>query len=352
MGPRRAHGDGTIAQQANGRFQGRLDLGLGPDGKRIRKSVSGGTRKEVVAKMQRLRRDLEGKEAALPAAKTATVQDALDLHLASQGRRLDTGRIKPRTLEYANECAARCAPISAILLKNLGPEFIEDWAAELSRKVSRSGTRGSWLALRSGLKLARRKGWLETDPMIDMKPPAEAPPSETVKCATKEDVAVILAASEEPWRTLWLVMAKTGVRPGESRGLRWENVDLNKKSAHIKESGPEETGSTKTRKNRTVHLQDEVVKALRVIHDEQGGPATGLIFPMALHQSNANKHFRKVAPKGLTPHSIRHGVATRMLDDGVPVHVAASVLGHSAAVLLATYAHSKDDAEAAALAAL
>jgi integrase len=50
----------------------------------------------------------------------------------------------------------------------------------------------------------------------------------------------------------------------------------------------------------------------------------------------------KVA-KPVTLHGARHGSATRMLVQGIPVHVAADWHGHDAAVMLRTYAHADED---------
>jgi integrase len=47
--------------------------------------------------------------------------------------------------------------------------------------------------------------------------------------------------------------------------------------------------------------------------------------------------------KPVTLHGARHGSATRMLLQGVPVHVAADWHGHDAAVMLRTYAHADQD---------
>ena len=52
MTKRRGRGDGTIRERSDGRWEGRIELGYGPTGKRRQKSVFGRTRREVVAKMR------------------------------------------------------------------------------------------------------------------------------------------------------------------------------------------------------------------------------------------------------------------------------------------------------------
>ena len=61
------------------------------------------------------------------------------------------------------------------------------------------------------------------------------------------------------------------------------------------------------------------------------------------------RHFKAVLPD-LTPHSLRHGAATRLLDAGVPVHDVAAILGHSTpSITLSVYAHSVSQRQAEAL---
>src|SRR5690348_1369924 len=62
-GKRRGRGDGTVYQRPDGCWVGQIDLGwlTDRDGKRKRKrkSVTGPTRKDVLAKMRTARRELE-----------------------------------------------------------------------------------------------------------------------------------------------------------------------------------------------------------------------------------------------------------------------------------------------------
>jgi len=56
--PRRGRGEGGLRKRADGRWEGKLDLGY-VGGKRRRKSVYGRTRKDVVAKLRRLQNDID-----------------------------------------------------------------------------------------------------------------------------------------------------------------------------------------------------------------------------------------------------------------------------------------------------
>src|SRR5690606_8615998 len=58
MGQRRDKGTGMIRRRADGRWEGRLDLGF-LDGKRVRRSVYGATEREVRTKLRELAREVE-----------------------------------------------------------------------------------------------------------------------------------------------------------------------------------------------------------------------------------------------------------------------------------------------------
>src|SRR6516164_8397542 len=67
--------DGIYLDAARNRYMGAISLGYGPDGKRIRRKVSGKTRQEVRAKLQALHQELN---AAVKSSSTYTVREAVD----------------------------------------------------------------------------------------------------------------------------------------------------------------------------------------------------------------------------------------------------------------------------------
>jgi hypothetical protein len=68
---RRGHGeDGIYLDAARNRYMGAVSLGFGPDGKRIRKKVSGQTRQEAHDKLKALHQELN---AGVKSSRTCTV---------------------------------------------------------------------------------------------------------------------------------------------------------------------------------------------------------------------------------------------------------------------------------------
>ncbi len=72
---RRGHGEGSVVQRVDGRWQVQVDLGRGVDGKRQRKYVYAATQADAIDKLRRLgARALDGQ---LLTTTTPTVADFL-----------------------------------------------------------------------------------------------------------------------------------------------------------------------------------------------------------------------------------------------------------------------------------
>jgi hypothetical protein len=67
--------DGICLDAARNRYMGAISLGFGPDGKRIRRKVSGKTKREVRAKLQALHQELNS---GVGSSSTYTVREAVD----------------------------------------------------------------------------------------------------------------------------------------------------------------------------------------------------------------------------------------------------------------------------------
>ncbi len=97
---RRGHGEDAIYFAADkNRYIGAVSLGFGPDGKRLRRKVSGKTKQEVRDKLKALHADLD---AGLQSSAGYTVQTAVDAWLEHglpgrrRGRSSSTGTASSR----------------------------------------------------------------------------------------------------------------------------------------------------------------------------------------------------------------------------------------------------------------
>lgn len=130
-------------------------------------------------------------------------------------------------------------------------------------------------------------------------------------------------------------MFLTGARVGEACSLTWDQVDLTRRIALIRQ--------TKVGAERSASLPPELVTALANIEGERDGR----VFKFG-HRYNLKTQWegaiRRAGIKRLTPHSCRHGFATSLLQQGVDVKTVAELGGwKDATTVLKTYAHAMRD---------
>lgn len=116
------------------------------------------------------------------------------------------------------------------------------------------------------------------------------------------------------------LLASTGIRIQELLDMTWENIDF--ESCSIKING-------KGSKQRLVYTTPEHLETLKTLHDMGG--RFGRIFTMEQRSArriifDALKPFSS-APQ-LSPHAIRHTMATNLANHGANVTTIATILGH------------------------
>lgn len=111
-------------------------------------------------------------------------------------------------------------------------------------------------------------------------PDCAVEPEHTV-AATREQVSAILAALKNMplERAAVAIVALTGVRPGEARGLRWEEFDRAKQHIHVRRAvWHAHIGTTKTEQSeRFVTVTDELREILLDLRNAQKCPMGGYI---------------------------------------------------------------------------
>jgi integrase len=132
-----------------------------------------------------------------------------------------------------------------------------------------------------------------------------------------------------------LFMYLTGARIGEAITLRWEDLNLQAKTALIRES--------KVSKERVSHLPAPLIVALANLPRINGRGVFGYGRPGDC-KNVWKAAIRKAGIQRLTPHSCRHGFATGLLRRGVDVVTIAWLGGwKSPAQVLKTYGHATKD---------
>lgn len=154
-----------------------------------------------------------------------------------------------------------------------------------------------------------------------------------------------------------LILARTGMRPGEAYGLRWSDVSVEKREAliarNVSNSPP---GPTKTGRTRSVDLSQEVISALRDLRVarerqtlERGWPeipatifinARGAVLDSAVVNRQFSATMKRAEISGHVLYDLRHTFASTHLAKGHPLTYVAAQLGHAKPTMtLKFYSH-------------
>lgn len=175
---------------------------------------------------------------------------------------------------------------------------------------------------------------------------------------------------------LWVLALTSGLRRGETLGLRWSNIDLDGAKLHVQETRVSYgkvhvTKEPKTaRSRRQIPLSPVAVEALRAHGTQQkreklaAGPTYadhGLVFadeigdPLDPPTVSAafGRLVREAGLPRITLHGARHSFATIALEAGVDVLYMSELLGHSSpAITQAVYQHVRTERPEAAVQAM
>jgi integrase len=180
-----------------------------------------------------------------------------------------------------------------------------------------------------------------------------------------EEIRAFLAALDGRWRPILLTAVFTGLRASELRGLRWRDVELDKRELHVRQrvdkrnkAGPPKSSAGE----RTVPLPPIVANTLKEWKLACPKGAGGLVFPTG---TGRPEYHGNIVKRGLKPawiaagvttadgsakytglHSLRHFYASWCINLpadgglGLSAKVVQQRLGHSTiAMTLETYGH-------------
>lgn len=184
--------------------------------------------------------------------------------------------------------------------------------------------------------------------------PAKSASRVSVTYLDDAEVEAVLAA---PDRATWsgerdhawlLLMVTTGIRVGELVHLRRIDVSIGR-PAHIVVTG-------KGRKQRIIPLDKTTAATLAAWMRTNPTPSEAPVFPArgrsgamstdavaqrgALHTTNASTQVRSLKAKAVTPHSLRHTCAMRMLASGLDIITISLWLGHASPAATRHYLHA------------
>jgi integrase len=356
---RRGRGEGSIYQEADGRWTAVISFGYAPDGKRRRKKVHAATKQKVLDKLRKLPGQHSGEPCSL------SVGEFLSRWLENTARE----KVGPTTYaRYRQVIHNQIAPyIGGLPLAKLSALDIEDFYAEMKRKgVSQASRRQAPLVLTNALRHAVRLRMLPSAPTAEVtKPKLE---EREMLVLTDEQVRLFLVAARRSQHyELFVLAVATGLRRGELLALHWPDVDFAGGTVTVRRTlvmvGEEFVlKEPKTKASRRTITVPQF--ALDALHEHRKKMVArgfahkavfcncrgGFIRGYNLLRNSFQPILKRAALPRLRFHDLRHTHATALLSRGLPIKAVSQRLGHSdVGITLRVYAHvlPADDAKLA-----
>jgi integrase len=255
--------------------------------------------------------------------------------------------MKTTTLRHCrNALRAYVLPMFADrMISNINREDIQALLAQQVKKYSRSALRSMRVVLSLTLGWASDCGWLEKTPCTRIKLPQQTGGRMVTRTVlTTKQVLAITAELEEPYATLVLFLATSGLRIGEAIAIKWSDFDGNE----IRISRRICCGnvdSVKTERSvRRLPVDSALLSRMRnlgttdwVFCSRGGTP---------VNPGNALKRYVRPTSAKLGIqlggwHDFRHTLTTTMRRSGVHPKVISGILGHTrVALAMDVYDHA------------
>ncbi|MAC35128.1 MAG: integrase [Haliea sp.] len=289
-------------------------------------------------------------------------------------------------------------------MAGLTKQDINEWQGRLEQRgLAHSSIKRAWAALRALLNQAVVDEVLEANPLQGhrLRPPPYSQQREVIddpeqkhrRLLTPKEVRGILEGLDKladeireqrrssrrngkpelpdldqvPFPTWFIPFCRlalaTGWRPGDLYTLRWEHVDLRFSGSLRKVAEKSRDVAARRGKDATLletPLPDSAKRMLKQWHQQQGKPATGLVFPSPrtgsqLTNTAHHKPWKRTKELGKVPmalqfYALRHHAISAMVAAGIPMLTVARLVGHKDATMIQKhYAHLCPDSAGAAV---
>jgi integrase len=381
---RRPNGASTIYLGKDGKWHGRVTVGIKDDGRPDRRHIERKTLAEVINEVRKLEKDRDSGNVKKP-GNSWTVEKWLNHWVEN----IAAPAVRENTLSgYRVAVRVHLIPgLGAHRLDKLQPEHLERFYARMKRKGSAAGTaHQAHRTIRTALNEAVRRGHLNRNPATLAKAP-RLEEHEIEPYSVAEIQRLLEAATKGRNMTRWAIALALGLRQGEVLGLKWADVDFTGRTIAVRralqrprwEHGCEEpcghkfggycpdrkpirkeTTEPKSRAGRrTIGLPGELLELLREhqitqkaeraiagqLWQDEGWiftTPTGSPLNPRTDYTEWKRLLKKAKLRDGRLHDARHTAATVLLLLGVAERAVMGVMGWSNTAMAARYQHITD----------
>jgi len=213
--------------------------------------------------------------------------------------------------------------------EGVSPEDVSEYLSQLANSGLSPRTLQRRIAsLRTFYRFLERRGLVEENP-VKVDRPRVGRRLPTV--LTRAEVERLLRAVEtERERVIVRLLYFTGMRVSELCSLTWDRVDLSEGVIRVLGKG---------NKERMVLVDPETAEVLRRWRERSRGDRVVPLSPRTVQRIVRRVARRAGINKRVTPHVLRHSMATHLLEAGADIRAIQELLGHASLSTTQVYTH-------------
>ncbi len=367
MTKRRMNGEGSWTKRDNGTWK------LSVSYKGIGRKYFYGTKQECLDKRNKF-------EALLSSGIVGDKDVLFKDFMRSWLKEIKQPAVKPNSydrLEYVAE-STLINRIGNLSLKQIDDNLIQTMVINKMKEegYAHATIKKTYSTLGQALKYAVARGKINKNPMNDVFLPNRSLfENKKIRFLSDEErnrlVATCYMTFQNGGRVykfgaFYVFLLYTGLRLGEALALKWNDIDLNKRTVNVsrtivyvrdrsKNDGSKmlvDQTSTKNGMSRVVYLSDMAIEALNDLKKQMGYDPDGYIMQTRnktiLYPADAYKIFQRILKRADIEqcgiHALRHSFVSLMINNGIPITMVSQMVGHAnIGITMKIYTHLLDE---------
>ena len=298
-------------------------------------TVYGKTQREVIKKYKEAI-----KEKPKPKEKEYTLKQWFEkyLELYKVGKATDT-TLRANKYEFAKVKRLYNVPI-----KELDQFEIQKVLNDIPYPSTR---RRVYILLNAILERAYKNGLTQKNIMYLVDQP-KYKAKEKLALTSKDQDKFVIACNNHPLGDFYLICLYQGLRKGECRALKVNDIDLENKTIRIDESlnkGTKRTNTKNEQSNRTMPLFDITKPIIEKLIQNKAKNELLFDYPAGQIEYALKDILKTIDIPHITTHTLRHTFITRCQEQNIPLYVVQAWVGHEKGSVVTTkiYTHLNEE---------